>query len=302
MNATYKGAQMEVHHFEQMVDKKRYIKSHVNSKRELSKITTTDLKKIDNKKVIDFLGIRLNNMTSDEILDHIDYCIERRTPCQIVGVNVDQALRVIEDEYSKKIFEDAELVFTDGKPIIWMSKRLGRPIVEKVSGPDLMEMLCERAAKKGYKIFFLGAGSGVADKAAKKFQKDYPGFQCVGTYSPPFGFEKDPEELNKIITMLRESEADQLFVGMGSPKQDIFIYENMKKYQIPVSYSMGAAIDFHGGGAKRAPKWMCDHGLEWFHRFLQNPKRLFKRYFMDDRRIFGYYAKYKKAEKMAGRL
>lgn len=261
-----------------------------------------NLKKIDNKKVIDFLGIRLNNMTAEEILDHVDYCIERGTPCQIVGVNVDQALRVIEDEYSRRIFNDAEIVFTDGKPILWMAKRLNRPIVEKVSGPDLMLLLCKRAAQKKYKIFLLGAGPGVAARAAENLEHKYPGLKCVGTYSPPFGFEKNPEEMNKIITMLKESGADQLFVGMGSPKQDVFIYENMNKYSIPVSYSMGAALDFIGGGAKRAPKWMRDHGLEWFHRFTQNPKRLFRRYFVNDLRIFKYYRKFRNKEKAVGRL
>lgn len=261
-----------------------------------------NLKKIDNKKVINFLGIRLNNMTAEEILDHIDECIQRRTPVQVVGINVDQALRVIEDKYSRQIFKNAEIVFTDGKPIIWMAKWLKRPIVEKVSGPDLMLLLCERAAKKKYKIFLLGAGPGVAERAAKNLERNYPGLECVGTYSPPFGFEKDTEEMKKIISMLKESGADQLFVGMGSPKQDIFIYENMKAYDIPVSYSMGAALDFIGGSVKRAPKWMREHGLEWFHRFINNPKRLFKRYFVDDMRIFKYYLQFRKREKRCGRL
>lgn len=260
-----------------------------------------NLNKVDNKKIIDFLGIRLDNLRAEEILDHIDYCVERRTPCQIVGLNVDQALRVLEDSYSHEIFEHAEIVFTDGMPIIWMAKWLKRPIVEKVSGPDLMLLICERAAKNRQKIFLLGAGPGVAEKAGKNLVKAYPGLQCVGTYSPPFGFEKNPAEMEKIISMLKESGADHLFVGMGSPKQDIFIYENMNKYQIPVSYSMGAALDFLGGGAKRAPKWMSNHGLEWLHRVMGNPQRLAKRYW-DDRRIFKYYKKFKKEEKAAGRL
>lgn len=261
-----------------------------------------NLKEIDNEKVIDFLGIRLNNMTAKEILDYVDVCIERKIPCQVVGINVDQALRVIEDAYSKEIFDNAELVFTDGKPILWMASGLNRPIVEKVSGPDLMLKLCERAAEKSYKIFLLGSAEGVAAKAAEKLEADYPGLECVGTYSPPFGFEKDEVEMKKIIDMLKNSGADQLFVGMGSPKQDIFIYENMEKYQIPVSYSMGAAIDFIGGSVQRAPKWMSDHGLEWLHRMLQNPKRLVKRYLVDDMKIFKYYRKFKKQEKRAGKL
>ncbi len=260
------------------------------------------MKTVDNKRVINFLGINIDNMTASEILDHVDECVKKRTPCQIVGVNVDQALRVIEDKYSYQIFDNAEIVFTDGKPIIWMAKWLKRPIVEKVSGPDLMLLLCERAAQKKYKIFLLGCAEGVAANAAKKLEEMYPGLQCVGTYSPPFGFEKDSVEMEKIVTMLKESGADQLFVGMGSPKQDIFIYENMDKYQIPVSYSMGAAIDFIGGSVKRAPKWMSDVGLEWFYRMLQNPKRLVKRYLVEDRRILKYYREFKKQEKAAGRL
>ncbi|MCD8106095.1 MAG: WecB/TagA/CpsF family glycosyltransferase [Lachnospiraceae bacterium] len=254
----------------------------------------------DNQKInrtIEFLGIRINNISSKEILDHVDECIERGTPCQIVGLNVDQAIRVIEDEYSHQIFDDAELVFTDGKPIIWMAKWLGTPIIEKVSGPDLMLLLCERASQKGYKIFLLGAGLGIAEQAAKNLESMYPGLNCVGTYSPPFGFEKDAAEMKKINTMLKNSGADQLFVGMGSPKQDIFIYENKDIYQIPVSYSMGAVIDFIGDGAKRAPKWMRDHGLEWFHRFIHNPKRLFKRYFVDDIKILKYFFSYKNKSK-----
>lgn len=255
-----------------------------------------------NNKIVDFLGIRVDNMTASEILDHVDMCVERRTPCHIVGINVDQAVRVIENEYSHRIFDEAELVFTDGKPIIWMSKWLKRPIVEKVSGPDLMLLLCERAAQRKYKIFLLGCAEGVAANAAKKLEMLYPGLQCVGTYSPPFGFDNSATEIEKIVRMLKESRADQLFVGLGSPKQDIFIYENMNKYQIPVSYSMGAAIDFIGGSVKRAPRWMCELGLEWFHRMIHNPRKLVKRYFVEDRRILKYYLLFRKSEKDAGKL
>ncbi len=264
--------------------------------------TMKNYQTMDNKRVVDFLGIRINNLTAEEIIHHVDACIAIKTPRQILGVNVDQTIRVLEDEYSKKIFCDAELVFTDGTPILWMAKRLKRPIVEKISGPDLMLLLCEHATKKGYKIFILGAAPGIANKAAENLKKIYQGLQVVGTYSPPFGFEKVQTELDKINKMLLESGADELFVGMGSPKQDIFIYENMNKYQIPVSFSMGAAIDFIGGSVKRAPKWMSNIGLEWFHRFLQNPKRLFKRYFVDDIRILGYYREFKKKEKMIGKF
>lgn len=265
-------------------------------------MTEPNLKTIDNKKVIDFLGIRVNSLTADEILDHVDHCIQMRKPVHIVGINVDQAVRVIRNEYSHKIFDDAEIVFIDGQPIVWMAESLKRPVSCKISGPDLMFLLCKRAAEKKHRIFLLGAAPGVADKAVENLQKEFPGLQCAGTYSPPYGFENDPEEMEKIVSMLSKSGADQLFVGMGSPKQDIFIYENMNRYGIPVSYSMGAAFDFLSGNTKRAPKWMRDHGLEWFYRFLRDPKRLFKRYFVDDICIVKYYLKYRDKEKAAGRL
>ncbi len=254
------------------------------------------------KRVIDFLGIRLDNLTSKELLDHIDYCIEKREPCHVVGLNVDQAVRVIEDQYSHEIFDNADIVFTDGKPIVWMTKWLNRPVVEKISGPDLLLLLCERAAQKGYKVFFLGGRPMAAERTAANLKDKFPNLDCVGTYSPSFGFENKPDEMRKIIQLLRKSKADQLFVGLGSPKQDIFIYENMKDYNIPVSYSMGAALDYISGSLRRAPKFMSDHGMEWLYRFIQEPRRMFKRYFITDIRIVKYFFKYKKSEKKLGKL
>lgn len=261
-----------------------------------------NLKAIDNYKVIDFLGIRLNNLSTEELLDHIDCCVNRKIPCHIVGLNVDQAIKVIENDYSSRIFDNAEIVYTDGMPIIWMSKLLNRPILEKISGPDLMIRLCERAAQKGYKLFFLGAEEGIAQKAAENIMKKFPGIREIDTYSPPFGFENCIDEVEKTIAVLKESNADQVFVGLGSPKQDIFIYENMNKYNIPVSYSMGGALDFLSNNTKRAPKWMRNHGLEWLHRFANNPRKFYRRYFVEDLRIIKYFIKFRNKEKVEGRL
>ena len=240
----------------------------------------------------DLIGIRVHNLSAEEIVSHVDKCIERRDPCHIVGINVDQALRVVQEDKSKEIFDAAEIVFIDGKPIVLMGKMLKHKIKERISGPDLMELLCARAIQKGHSIFLLGAAEGVAANASKTLQGRYPNLKVAGTYSPPYGFEKNPEEVDRIVEMLKKSNADQLFVGMGSPKQDIFIYENMKRYGIPVSFSMGAAIDFIGGNIKRAPRWMQNAGLEWFHRFLQEPTRLFRRYFIEDMKIFSVYWNY----------
>lgn len=139
----------------------------------------------------------------------------------------------------------------------------------------------------------LGAAEGVAKRAAENLCSQYKNLRVAGTYSPPVGFEKDTEELDKINTMLYESGADMLFVGMGSPKQDIFIYENMEKYQIPMSFSIGGTIDFIAGEQKRAPRWINRIGFEWFYRFLKDPQRMFRRYFVDDVKILRLVRKYK---------
>lgn len=240
---------------------------------------------------VPFMGVHIDNMDANEIYDHVIECVEKKTPVQIVGVNVDQIVTVNKSATSMRIFRDAELVFIDGKPIKWMCSLLGRKVKARITGPDLMEYICEKGVAKGLKIYLLGAGPGVAKKCGEILEQKYPGIHAVGHYSPPFGFQNDPEEMKKINTMLKESGADLLFVGMGSPKQDIFIYDNMKEYGIPVSFSMGAALDFIAGNVKRAPRWMVRCGLEWVHRISQNPKRLWKRYLVTDMAIIPMFIK-----------
>ena len=237
------------------------------------------------KEKIPFMGISIDNLTIDEIIDSIFEIVKSKNTSQVVGVNVDQYLLTRKNEYSRRIFNEAALVFIDGKPIMLMAKLLGYKIRQRITGPDLMELLCKKGARYGYKIYLLGAAPGVAKKCGEILEAKYPGINVVGSYSPPFGFQKDKNEMVKIVHMLRESKADMLFVGMGSPKQDIFIYENMQDYQIPISFSMGAALDFIAGNVKRAPRWMIECGLEWLYRVWQDPQRLWKRYFVHDMKI-----------------
>ena len=238
---------------------------------------------------INLLNINIDNLTSLDIQNKVEDLISQKKPIHIVGVNIDQVLKVKENKYSQKIFDDAALIFTDGKPILWMSKILGKPLIERITGPDLMLKLCELASVKKYRLFLLGSAPGVADRAAINLKKMFNKIEVIGTYSPPFGFENDKLEMKKINDMLLNSKADMLFVGMGSPKQDIFIYENKDIYKIPVSFSIGAALDFIGDKTKRAPRWMINVGLEWFYRILKDPKRLFKRYFHDIMKIIPFF-------------
>lgn len=241
-----------------------------------------------------FMNTYIDNVTEEEAIRHIEGCIRDRKIGYVITPNVDQIVRIEKDLYFKEICDHAELLLVDGHPLMWIAKWYGKPIKEKICGSDLVPHLCKIAAEKGYRIFFLGAAEGVAAKAAKNLKIQYPEIQIVGTYSPPFGFEKDQKELDHINKMLRNSNADLLFVGMGVPKQDRFIYENMKKYQIPMSFSIGATIDFIAGEQKRSPRWMTTHGVEWIYRLFHDPKRMFKRYIVDDMKIFRLAWKYRK--------
>ena len=246
---------------------------------------------------VKFMNTYIDNASKKEVIEYIEKCIKDRRISQITTPNVDIIVKIEKDEYFKEICDNSDLLLVDGTPLMWIAKWYKKPFKEKICGSDLMPELCSIAAKKGYRVFLLGAAPGVADIAAQKLKEVNPGLQIVGTYSPPIGFEKDRQEINHINQILFESEADMLFVGMGVPKQERFIYENKEIYQIPTSFSIGGTIDFIAGKQKRAPKWINKIGMEWLYRFFCSPKRMFKRYFVDDMKIIKLYFKYKKIEK-----
>lgn len=242
---------------------------------------------------IKFMNTDIDNLTMVETLNEIDKLIQEKNCSYVVTPNVDHIVRLEKDEELQKVYKNASLILTDGKPLIWISKWYKTPIKEKISGSDLFPNVCELAANKNYTMYLLGAAEGVADTAAKNLMKKYPGLNVVGTYSPPFGFEKNEQEMNKIKTQIQAVHPDILIVGLGCPKQEKFMYYHCKELGVPISFGLGASIDFEAGNIKRAPKWMSNHGLEWLYRFSKEPKRLFKRYFVDDLKIIQVARKYR---------
>lgn len=228
-----------------------------------------------------------------ETIVAIERMIETDKKSYVVAINVDVVMKIEKDAYLKNIVDNASMVLVDGKPLVWISKLYGKPLKAKISGSDLVPLLCEVAAEKGYKIFIIGGKDGIAEQAKEKLESQLPKIKIVGTYAPPFGFEKDESELNKINQMISKAHPDLLITCFGCPKQEKWIYENIEKYDAKVSVCAGATVDFLAGNVKRAPHWMSEHGLEWFYRFLQEPKRMFKRYFVDDVKVIGLIKKYK---------
>ena len=239
------------------------------------------------------LNTCINNINMDEAIDYICDCIEKKKIAYIVPINVDMVVKIEKDEYLKKIVNEADLTLIDGKPLIWISKMYGNQIKEKISGSDLIPKLCNVASKKGISIFIIGGAEGVAKKAKENLENEIPGINIVGTYSPSFGFEKKDDEKRLINSIISDANPDIVIACFGCPKQEKWVYENYKKYDSIVSICGGATVDFLAGNVKRAPNWMSESGLEWLYRFFQEPKRLFKRYFIDDLKIFKLIWKYK---------
>ena len=241
-----------------------------------------------------FMNIEIDNLTMDEALGRIDELIKENKNSYVVTPNVDHIIQIERGGGLVEAYQHADLILTDGKPLIWISKWYGTPIKEKISGSDLFPKLCYLASKRGYKMFFLGAAEGVASRAAEKLTQRFPGLQVVGTYSPPKGFENNTEEMSRIKSLIKKLRPHILIVALGCPKQELFIYNNREELGVPISLGLGASLDFEAGEIKRAPKWMANHGLEWVYRITQDPKRLAKRYLIDDSRIFKLAIKYKK--------
>ena len=240
------------------------------------------------------LGINIDNVTFEEAVRRICTMAGMKDRSRyIVTPNVDHIIKLQKDEVFRKVYDKADLIVTDGVPLMWIAESTGQPIREKISGSDLLPRVAEKAAEQGLSVFLFGAEEGIADKAADNLKAKYEKLKIAGTYSPPLGFENDSKELEKSIEIINKGAADIVVLGLGSPKQEKFILDNIDRLHPAIYLPIGAAIDFEAGHISRAPLWMRSHGLEWFYRFVNEPGRLFKRYFIDDLKIFMITWKYR---------
>ncbi len=200
----------------------------------------------------------------------------------VVTPNVDHAVMFQENAEFRSAYESAAMVLADGLPVVLASRLLRRPIPERVAGSDLVPALLEAAETHGgLKVFLLGAAPGVADRAAEKIYERWPAVRVVGTYSPPLGFEHDEAENASILERVATAEAEMLIVGLGAPKQELWVHAHRAGLKVPVALCVGATIDFLAGHKSRAPRWMQRTGLEWLHRLASDPRRLAGRYARD---------------------
>ncbi len=200
----------------------------------------------------------------------------------VVTPNVDHTVLLQESEGLCKSYEEAHLILADGHPIVWASRLLRQPLPERVAGSELVPALFDSCKKKGdLKVFLLGAMPGVGAIAAANMKKQWPNVETVGVYSPPFGFENDPDECNYVLGRIALCNPDVVIVGFGAPKQEIWVNKHHKQMRAKAALCVGATIDFLAGEQKRAPVWMQKTGVEWLHRMCSQPKRMVKRYAKD---------------------
>ena len=246
-----------------------------------------------NTKRINFLNTYVDNLTFEEAKSAVDELIQSKGHHYVVTPNSDIIVKMQYDEELKHICDHANLILVDGQILVKLSKLTKNPIVERVCMTDFVWNVFDLAMEKNYSIFLFGGKYDILKSAEKKIKERCKSLNIVGSYSPKFGFENDLYEIEKCNKVIREAKADILLVFLGCPKQEKFIYNNKDKYKVKMSIPMGGCVDFLAGKVKRAPKWMQDVGLEWFFRFLQEPKRMFKRYFIDDIKIFSLFYKYR---------
>jgi len=203
-------------------------------------------------------------------------------PCRYgVTPNVHHTVMYQRHDGLRLAYRDASLVLADGMPIVLAGRLLRRGVPCRVTGSDLVPALFDRFGQRELSVYLLGAAPGVADRAAENIHARWPGARVVGTYSPPLGFEHDEAENVAILGRLSAAQPDVLVVGVGAPKQDLWVHAHHHQIDAKVALCGGAAIDFLAGHKPRAPRWMQRAGLEWFHRMAAEPRRLAGRYLHD---------------------
>ncbi|HAT4174598.1 WecB/TagA/CpsF family glycosyltransferase [Clostridium perfringens] len=235
-------------------------------------------KKIEFKlETCNILGVNINVTNMKSTVSYITENLDSLKGDYICVSNVHTTVMAYEDKKYMKIQNSAAMALPDGKPLSIVSKKRGYKEAERVTGPDLMEQIFKISKENNYKHYFYGSTEETLELLKKNLNNKYPEINIVGVYSPPFRKLTD-QEIFEIEKKINDSNADFVWVGLGAPKQEIWMYENRNKIN-SLMIGVGAGFDYHAGNIKRAPIIMRNLSLEWLYRLMQDPKRLFKRYF-----------------------
>jgi N-acetylglucosaminyldiphosphoundecaprenol N-acetyl-beta-D-mannosaminyltransferase len=227
-------------------------------------------------------GVRLHALSEAECVERVIEAIAQGRGGWIVTPNLDHLRRLTRDAGLRQLYSRADLAVADGMPLVWACRLQGTPLPARVAGSDLIWSLSAAASTRGFSVFLLGGDPGTADEAALRLHAAWPGLRVAGTACPQPGFEHAPEALAEITRRLAAARPDLVYVALGAPKQELLI--DRLRATLPAAWWMGVGVSFSfvAGRVSRAPAWIRGLGLEWLHRLAQEPRRLARRYLIDD--------------------
>lgn len=244
-------------------------------------------------KKIELFGLSFLAVGMQEAASLIVESAKRRERAMVVTPNIDHIVQFETDNEAREIFQNAQFIVADGMPLVWLSRIISknRSLPERINGTNLMFKLCEVAPRQGISVAFVGGRIGAAEMAGKAMIKKIPGLNVVTTYCPPFGFESNADETSKLVLLINQWKPDILFLGVGTPKQEKWAAKNRDSLNVGAILCIGASIEFAAGLVLRAPVWMQNIGLEWLWRLLMEPRRLWRRYLIQDMKFLGLAAR-----------
>lgn len=223
------------------------------------------------------LGVGLSAINLNVARDAIARALERKTKGYVCVTGVHGVTEAQKDEAFRSILNQSFLNTPDGMPMVWMGRLHGFREMDRVYGPDLMLLICELTAEKGYTHFVYGGGEGVAAKLKQRLEAKFPRLRIVGTYTPPFR-ALNPEEETELLRTINEKKPDIVWVGLSTPKQEKFMAQYWQRFDTTLMFGVGAAFDIHAGLVRQAPRWIQRSGFEWLFRLCCEPRRLWRRY------------------------
>jgi N-acetylglucosaminyldiphosphoundecaprenol N-acetyl-beta-D-mannosaminyltransferase len=227
------------------------------------------------------LGIQISSISMSNLLDDFAGLIRSSSKASVCITPVNSILAARKNAQVLAIYNNASYTLCDGVPVLWASRFLGTPIEQRITGLDLLPALLEFCAANNFSLFFLGASPGVGDALKAKAEQLHQSINIKGVYCPPFAAKFEKAENDKMIAAINAVKPDIVLVSLTAPKQDIWISENLEYLDTKIAIGIGGAFEVTAGLINRAPVWMQKAGLEWFYRFTQEPKRMFKRYFIE---------------------
>lgn len=230
---------------------------------------------------VDVLGVPVSALTMVDAVATIDRWIRDRTPQYVCVTSVHGVMESQRDRDLLSIHQQAGLVTPDGMPLVWLSRLGGHREVERVYGPDLMLACCRRSLHTGARHYFFGGAPGIAERLAARLTAQFPGLAVAGTYCPPFRPMTSAEDA-ALIQHINRANPDIVWIGLGTPKQERWMADHVGKLRAAVLIGVGAAFDFHAGVKRQAPRWMQRSGLEWLFRLMSEPRRLWRRYLVNN--------------------